>query len=61
MCCNVYSTVCKTGLKKASFHFHEDQELKQKLNYFVNCKDWLRTTHLVICIDHFEENFVTRG
>ena len=30
------STGYKTGQKKASFHFHEDQELKQKWIYFVN-------------------------
>ena len=29
----------KTGQKKASFHFREDQELKRKWIYFVNRKD----------------------
>ena len=33
----------KTGPKKASFHFHEDQELKKKWICFVDCKDWLPT------------------
>ena len=33
------STSYKTGQKKVTFHFHEDQELKQKLIYFVNHKD----------------------
>ena len=33
------STSYKTGQKKASFHFHEDQELKRKWIYFVNRKD----------------------
>ena len=49
------STSYKTGQKKASFHFQEDQELKRKLIYFVNRIDWLPTVHSVICIDHFEE------
>ena len=52
------STGCKTGQKKASLNFHEDQELKPKRIYFVNRKDWLPT---VICIDHFEEKFIKRG
>ena len=30
------STGYKTGQKKASFDFDEDQELKRKLIYFVN-------------------------
>ena len=47
------STDYKTGQKKASFDFDEDQELKRKRN-FVNRKDWL-------CIDHFEEKFLKRG
>ena len=34
----------KTGQKKASFNFHEDQELKRKQIYFVNRKDWLPTS-----------------
>ena len=33
------STSYKTGQKKVTFHFHEGQELKQKLIYFVNHKD----------------------
>ena len=56
-----YSTGYKTGQKKASFHFHEDQELQQKWICFVNHKDWLPTTHSVICIDHFEDKFIKRG
>ena len=48
----------KTGQKKAPTHFHEDQELKQKWIYFVNCKDWLPRAHSVICINHFEEKFI---
>ena len=55
------STGYKTGQKKASFHFHEDQELKRKWIYFVNRKDWLSTAHSAICIDHFEEKFTKRG
>ena len=35
------STGYKTGQKKASFDFHEDQELKRRWIYFVNRKDWL--------------------
>ena len=38
------STVYKTSQKKASFHFHEDQKLKQKWIYFVNGKNCLPTT-----------------
>ena len=34
-----YSTGYKTGQKKASFPFHEDQELKRKWICLVNCKD----------------------
>ena len=45
------STVYKTSQKKASFHFHEDQKLKQKWIYFVNGKNCLPTTNSVICID----------
>ena len=45
------STSYKTGQKKASFHFHEDQELKRKWIYFVNRKDWLPNAHSVICIE----------
>ena len=55
------STGYKTGQKKASFDFHEDQELKPKRIYFVNRKDWLPTAHSVICIDHFEEKYIKRG
>ena len=55
------STGYKTGQKKASFHFHEDQELKRKLIYFVNRKDWLSTAHSVICTDHFEEKNIKHG
>ena len=55
------STGYKTGQKKASFHFHEDQESKRKWVYFGNRKDWLPTAHSVICIDHFEEKFIKRG
>ena len=51
----------RTGQKKASFHFNEPQELKRKLIYFVNRKDWLPTASSVICVDHFEDKFVTRG
>ena len=39
------STGFKTGQKKASFHVHEDQELKPKWIYSVNRKDWLPTAH----------------
>ena len=56
-----FSTGYKTGQKKASLHFHEDQELKQKQICFVDRKDWLPTAHSVICIDHFEEIFIKRG
>ena len=35
------STRYKADQKKASFLFHEDQELKRKRIYFVNRKDWL--------------------
>ena len=55
------STGYKTGQKKSSFHFHEDQELKLKWIYFVNRKDWLPTVQSVICIDLFEEKFIKRG
>ena len=34
-----YSTGYKTGQKKASLHFHADQELTPKRIYFVNRKD----------------------
>ena len=51
----------KTGQKKASFHFHEDQEFKPKPIFLVNRKDWLVAAHSVICIDHFEEKFIKRG
>ena len=44
------STSHKTGQKKASFHFHEDQELKGKCIYFVNRKDWSPNAHSVVCI-----------
>ena len=55
------STGYKAGQKKASFHFHEDQELKRKWIYFVNRKDWLPMAHSVICINHFEEKCIKRG
>ena len=55
------STGYKTGQKKASFHFHEDQELKRKWIYFVNRKGWLSNAHSVMCIDHFEGKFIKRG
>ena len=45
------STSYKTGQKKASFHFHEDQELKRKRVYFFNHKDWLPNAHSVTCIE----------
>ena len=48
----------KTGQRKALFHFHEDQELKRKWIYFVNCKVRLPTAHSVVCIDHFEEKII---
>ena len=51
----------KAGQKKASFHFPKDQELKQKLIYFVNRKDLLPTVHSVICIDQFEEKVIKCG
>ena len=54
------STGYKTGQKKALSYFHEDQELKQKLIYFVNHKDLLPTAHSVICIKHFEEKIIKR-
>ena len=41
------STSYKTGQKKASFHFHEDQ----KLIYLVNRKNSLLDTHSVICTE----------
>ena len=44
------STSYKTGQKKASFHFHEDQELKRKWVYLVNRKDRLPNAHSIICI-----------
>ena len=34
------STGYKTGQKKTLFHFPKDQQLKQKLIYSVNRKDW---------------------
>ena len=49
------STGCKTGQRKALFHFHEHQELKRKWIYYVNRKVWLPTAHSVVFIDHFEE------
>ena len=46
-------TNCSTGYnnwsKESLVLFLEDQELKRKWIYFVNCKDWLPTTHSVIC------------
>ena len=51
------TTGYKTYQKKASFYFHEDQELRIWI-YFVIRKDWLPTAHSVICINHFEEKFI---
>ena len=45
-----YSTGYKTGRKKASFYFPEDQELKRKCIYFVNRKDWSPTAHSYVLI-----------
>ena len=45
------STSYKTRQRKASFHFHEDQELKRKCIYFDHRKDWLPNAHSVICIE----------
>ena len=59
--CKNWSTSYKTGQKKTSFHFHEDQEWKPKLIYFVSRKDWLPNAHSVVCIDRFEEKFIKRG
>ena len=42
------STGYKTRQKKASLHFHEDQQLKRKWIYFVNRKDRLPTAHSII-------------
>ena len=50
-----------TGLKKPSFLFPEDSELRKKWIYFVNRKDWFPTKYSVICIDHFEEKNLKRG
>ena len=44
----------KTGQTKASFHFHEDQQLKRIWIYY--CE-----SHSVICIDHFEEKIIKCG
>ena len=53
------STSYKTGQKKASFHFHEDQELKRKWIYLVNRKDWLLDTQSYVL--NFGENIIKRG
>ena len=55
------STGYKTGQRKASFYFHEYQELKRIQIYFVNHKKWLPSAHSVICIDQFEEKFIKCG
>ena len=54
------STSYKTGQKKASFHFHEDQELKRKWIYFVNRKDQLLTL-IQSYLLNFEEKILKRG
>ena len=46
---------------KASFHFPEDQQLKQKWTSFVNRKNWSPSAHSAICINHFEGKFIKRG
>ena len=51
------STSYKTGQKKASFHFHEDQELKRKWIYFVNRKDYYLTL-IRSYVSYFEQKFV---
>ena len=53
------STSYKTKQRKASFHFHEDQELKRKCIYFDNRKDWLPNAHSVICIEFWIQNYKT--
>ena len=50
------STSYKTGQKKASFHFLQDQELKRKWIYFVNRKDWLPNANSVICVVFCRKN-----
>ena len=49
------------GLKKPSFHFPEDEELRKKWIYFINRKEWIPTKYSVICIEHLESKFVKFG
>ena len=39
----------------------DDPDLRIRWIYFVNRKDWQPTKYSVICIDHFEENYVKVG
>ena len=50
-----------TGEKNPSFLFPEDEELRKKLIYFVNRKNWAPTKYFVVCIDHFHDKFITHG
>lgn len=47
-----------TGEKIPSFLFPEDQKLRRKWIYFVNCKEWIPTKYPVACIDQFEQKFI---
>ena len=50
-----------TDLRKASFSFPEDPDLRKRWIYFVNRKDWQPAKHSVICIDHFDEKYIKVG
>ena len=58
MRCNEMFYWFTTGQKKASFHFHQDHELKRKWIYFMTRNDLLATVHSVTCISHFKEKFI---
>ena len=49
------------GLKKLSFHFPEDVELKKMWIYFVNRKEWTPTLNSVIYVEHFESKYLKYG
>ena len=55
---------CASNEKKliAKFYFpQKNADLKRQRIRFVNRRDWLATTHLVLCELHFEEKYLQRG
>ena len=60
--CAVFS--CKSnyygGPKNHVVSFPDDEYLRQKWIQFVNRNDWKWSKHSVICINHFEEEYIIR-